>query len=107
MTIEIVDDDFAQASPAPLDSSELIGHHQFDPSGSHQLAQAPHTLWSGAELVPSVDDGDMRRHISQRQGPVNRRVATAGNDDTPVAKIFPALDEIADALARRLVLEGF
>ena len=53
----------------------------------------------GAEFRPAVDDHDLRRHLGQRQRPVDRGIAAAGDDHALAAEILAPLDEVEDALA--------
>src|SRR5690606_10201782 len=52
--------------------------------------------------LAAVNHRDAARHRLQRQRPVDRRVATADDDDVLVAELVEAPDEVVDATPLKL-----
>jgi len=76
---------------------QLVGDHQFDAAVIGELLQSGRRLRRGAKPRPAMDDHDPVGDFSQRQGPVDGRIAAARDDDPAAAEILASPDEVEDA----------
>ncbi len=80
---------------------KLIGDHHLDLATRRRRIQQGRAVWSGAEFPPPMHHGDLG-DVLQRQRPIDRRIAPAGDHHALAAEILPAANVILDG-ARRLV----
>ena len=106
MPVEIAGDDCAKIVALAFQRVQLVRDDQFHSALFGESLQLPDTLGRRPELASTMDDGDVRRHFRQRQRPIDRRVAAAGDDYPLIAIVLAPRYEILYATARRLALEA-
>ncbi len=85
--------------PAPSSACELIGDDELDAAFFGERFEPARRFGRGAEFRAAVHDHHARGDAGQRERPVDRRIAAAGDDHALAAQFLAPRHQVEDASA--------